>query len=121
MRMNSKFLLLKIIINFFFFKDEDNDEGARSAPSSMSVDVELAENTESEQSVVMKDTSEQTVIASNSAAADELNQSKTERDVTVGMDSEKELKEAKSEMDEKGGSSSHKIPSLTKQLQLGDL
>ena len=90
----------------------------------MSVDVELAENTESapEQSVVMEDTSEQTVIASNNAPADESNQSKTEGDVTMDMDSEKEpTQEAKPETEEKDSSSSYKIPSLTKQLQLDDL
>lgn len=89
----------------------------------MSVDIELVENADSapEQSVVIKDTSEQTIIAANNAPAEDSNPSKAEGDVTMDTDSEKEPPEVKPETEEKDSSSSYKIPSLTKQLQLDDL
>ena len=43
----------------------------------------------------MEDTSEQTVIASNKAPADESNQTKAEGDVTIYVDSEKEPQKPK--------------------------
>ncbi|KAL0267717.1 UNVERIFIED_CONTAM: hypothetical protein PYX00_009908 [Menopon gallinae] len=105
--------------------NEDNDDGARSATSSMSVDIEVVDGSSQymEGSVVMEDTNEQTVIESqpegSSAAPSDSRQRKTsESDVTMDTDSERDSKAAEpSEKEE----SSEQFPSLTKQLQLDDL
>lgn len=79
------------------FSGEDSDEGARSAMTSMSVDIEVVDGNSQymEGSVVMEDTNEQTVIETQTgtSSATDSRQSKTsESDVTMDTDSERESK-----------------------------
>lgn len=80
--------------------DEDNDDGARSATSSMSIDVDLLEGggPALESTVVMEDNNDQTLVPSNASetASMESEQPKpVETDVTMDTDSEKDVRDAK--------------------------